>query len=302
MSSSKLAPVALFVYNRPRHTRRVLAALRGCAGAGDSDLFVYADGARGAADGRLVAEVRRELAGLDGFRQVRVVERETNRGLASNIVEGVSEVVGEYGRIIVLEDDIVVGPHFLEFMNRALDHYRERLEVWHVAGWNYPIDPAGLDELFLWRVMLCWGWATWVDRWRHFERDPEKLLAEFTPEQVDWFNLDGAREAWSQVEANARGEISTWAVFWQAAIARRRGLCLTPLRALTQNIGHDGSGVHCGRRRVSDPPPDADLPERFPETMREDERVVRRLKEYFYKNRPCLPLRLAGRIKRMMLG
>ncbi len=93
--------------------------------------------------------------------------------------------------------------------------------------------------------MNCWGWATWNNRWQHFQRDPARLLLEFTPEHRSRFNADNAHNFFAQIEANANGRLKTWAIFWYATIFRQNGLCLNPAQSLVANIGHDGTGENC---------------------------------------------------------
>ncbi|MEM9973360.1 MAG: sugar transferase [Pseudomonadota bacterium] len=239
------APIALFVFARPDHTRRTLAALAACAEAGETDLIVFCDGPRTADERPKVEETREIARGAKGFRRVILHERKENVGLARNIIEGVSAVVAEYGRIIVVEDDIRVSAGFLTFMNRALNHYELEPRVWHIAGWTYPISGLGEQESFLWRAMNCWGWGTWADRWIAFNKDPHRLIRSWTRKDIHRFNIDGAEPGfWQQVEMNARGEINTWAIFWYATIFERGGLCLNPTVTLVENIGLDGTGVH----------------------------------------------------------
>jgi len=243
--TATLAPIVLFVFARPEHTRRTLEALAANALAKQSDLIVYADAARNESEVGRVQAVRAQVHEATGFQSVTVIERETNFGLAQNIIEGVTEVCNRYGRVIVLEDDIVTGRNYLLFMNAALDRYANAPRVWHVSGWNYPIDPRGLGEAFFWRGMNCWGWATWADRWKHFQKNPQRLAESWGQEKIRRFNLDGAHEFWAQIMANQKGRLNTWAIFWYATIFENNGLCLNPARSFVRNIGHDGSGENC---------------------------------------------------------
>lgn len=239
------APVALFVYARPDHTRRTVEALLKNPIAVDTDLIVFSDAAKGPEKENAVAEVRDYIAGTKGFNSLTVHHRPHNYGLGKSIMEGVTDVISEYGSVIVLEDDIVTAPGFLRFMNDALERYRHEPKVWHISGWNYPIDPDGLGDAFCYRVMNCWGWATWADRWMHFEKNPERLISEWDKEMIKRFNLDGGHDFWGQVTANASRKLNTWAIFWYATIFERDGLCIQPTVSYVQNIGHDGSGENC---------------------------------------------------------
>jgi len=168
-----MAPIVLFVYNRPAHTERTLSALKKNTLAQESDLIIYSDAAKTEAAFDAVADVRRIIRDTTGFRSVTVREAQSNKGLAASIIDGVTSVINEYGSAIVLEDDIETSPYFLKFMNDALSKFQGDERVWHISGWNYPIDLEGLPETFFWRVMNCWGWATWADRWRAFEKKPK---------------------------------------------------------------------------------------------------------------------------------
>jgi len=153
----RLAPIVLFVYARPMHTAETLKALALNELALQSDLYVYCDAARNQADQELVGHVRAIVKGINGFNSVTIIERQANFGLAKNIIQGVSEVISEHGTAIVLEDDIVTNSEFLCFMNSALQKYAEQKDVWHVSGWNYPIDFTDIGDSYFWRIMNCWG-------------------------------------------------------------------------------------------------------------------------------------------------
>jgi len=242
-----LAPIVLFVYSRLEHTRQVIEALQNNILAKDSELIIYSDFAKTKELEDKVKGVREYIKCINGFKNVTIIYRDKNLGLANSIIDGVTTVVNRYGKVIVLEDDIVTNRYFLKFMNEALEFYKDKKKVWHIAGWNYPISSEGLDDTFLWRLMNCWGWATWSDRWDYFEKDSDKLIKEFTKEQIKYMNLDGCLKTWSQVISNKKGLIDTWAVYWYACIIKNNGLCLNPVKTLVINIGIDGSGENCGR-------------------------------------------------------
>lgn len=243
------APIALFVYNRPWHTKQTVEALQKNELAKDSELFIYSDEAINEDAQKNVDEVREYIDKIDGFKKITVIKREKNWGLANSIIDGVTKIVNEYGKIIVLEDDLVTSPYFLKFMNEALEFYKDEKKVWHISGWNYPIKPEGEEDVFLWRTMNCWGWATWADRWKYYEKDVDKTINEFNNDDIKRFNLDGAENFWSQVIANKDNKINTWAIFWYATIFKQNGLCLNPVQTFVENIGHDGSGIHCGAKK-----------------------------------------------------
>ncbi len=243
---SELAPIVLFVYNRLSHTQQTIEALQKNELASESELFIYSDAAKTAQDIEPVETVRSYINKIDGFKKITIIERDKNLGLAASIISGVTEIINQYGKVIVLEDDLVTSPYFLTFMNNALDSYKDEPKVMHVSGWNYPIDTQDLGDAFFWYTMNCWGWATWDDRWRYFKKDPDYLVKTWSKKKIKAFNLGGNYKFWRQVLDNKSGKISTWAVFWYASIFEQKGLCLNPSHSFVVNIGHDGSGDNCG--------------------------------------------------------
>jgi hypothetical protein len=242
----KLAPIVLFVYNRPEHTQKTIQALQQNTLASDSELFIYADAAKNDSAQMKVIEVRKIISNVSGFKKITLIEQDNNKGLANSIIDGVTEIVNKYGSVIVLEDDLVTSPFFLSFMNQALDYHKNNKDVWHVSGWSYPIKTDELGDTFLWRTMNCWGWATWGDRWKHFDKNTDQLMSQFGKGDIKRFNLDGSQNFWQQILANKEGKINTWAIYWYATIFSNKGLCLNPSQTFIENIGLDGSGVHCG--------------------------------------------------------
>ncbi|HRU00618.1 MAG TPA: glycosyltransferase, partial [Victivallales bacterium] len=185
----KLAPIALFVYNRPWHTRQTVTALQNNELAAESELVVFSDGPKVEKNKEKtknneekVKEVRDYIKSINGFKTVKIIERTQNLGLANSIISGVTEIVNQYGKIIVLEDDLVTSPHFLRFMNEALDLYEKEEDVISIHGYVYPIPD--LPETFFLKGADCWGWATWKRGWDLFEPDGKKLLRELKEKKL----------------------------------------------------------------------------------------------------------------------
>lgn len=241
-----LAPVALFVYNRPRHTRQTIEALQKNPQASETDLVIYSDAPKSEAQAGQVRQVRDYLKNISGFKSVSVVERATNYGLARSIIEGVTEIVGKYGRIIVLEDDMVTSPYFLSYMNDALARYANDERVVCVHGYMFPIEQP-LPEAFFLPGADCWGWATWSRGWSCFNSDGRALLDELKRRKLtDTFDYHGAYPFSKMLEGQIRGENDSWAVRWHASAFLAGKLTLHPGRSLVRNIGNDSSGTHCG--------------------------------------------------------
>lgn len=238
------APIALFTYNRPRHTARVVESLLRNREAAQSELHVFCDAARSPLDDARVQAVRQYVRALRGFRSVQVVERERNFGLAGSIVDGVTALCARHGRAIVLEDDIEVSAFFLRYVNEALDRYAADERVMSIGCYAFPL--AGrLPETFFLRLPDCWGWGVWKRSWDHYEADGAALLGEIRRRGLEReFDLDGSYGYSRMLEDQVAGRNDSWAVRWYAKVFLRGGLTLYPGRSVTRNIGMDGSGVH----------------------------------------------------------
>ena len=228
-------------------------------------------------------------------------QSERNKGLAASIIDGVTAVCEEYGRVIVMEDDLITSSGFLSFMNQALDHYSDEQSVWHISGWNYPINTAGLGDAFFLRIMNCWGWATWNDRWSHFSKDTEELVRTFTRHDIRRFSIDGAGDFWKQVELNAEGKINTWAIYWYATIFKNGGLCLNPSLSYVLNIGHDGSGTHGSKDKgLYDSPLCEKVDVELPIHVGENDAAIQRIKDFLESLKPTLLQRIRGKVFRTL--
>jgi hypothetical protein len=249
----KLAPILLFVYNRLAHTKKTINSLKKNHLASKSKIFIYSDGPKSKKDFEDVNKVRRYLKTVQGFKKITIIEKKNNLGLAKSIIKGVTEVVNKYGKIIALEDDLLTSRYFLNFMNSALEYYKDEKKIWHISGWNYPTRFKSDDGVYCYRLVNTWGWATWKNRWKHYEIKIEKTLNQFSKEEIKRFNLDGYNNnLWKQLLLNQKKKINTWAIFWYIVIFRNNGLCLNPTKSFVKNIGFDGSGVHTHDFRYKD--------------------------------------------------
>lgn len=241
-----LAPILLFAYNRPRHLQHTVEALAHNPLAQESELFVFSDGARTEDDREDVELVRSYIHTIEGFKTVHRIERDRNYGLAANIIDGVTDIVNRYGRVIVLEDDLVTAPGFLQFMNDALDTYADEPRVGHIQAYDFTQNPR-LPETFLIKFTGSWGWATWKRAWQHFNPDGQYLLNELHRRHLTRrFDFNGKYGFTRMLRRQVEGKNNSWAIRWNASLFLQDILSLNVGRSLVQNEGFDGSGTHCG--------------------------------------------------------
>ncbi len=267
-----LAPVIVFAYDRPDHLKRALDALAKNDLASESVLYVYCDGAR--EWGGEEEEVQRKAQGCyiakrygimycpkedyrayleriemtrlvarqqTGFKEVHVVEREKNIGLADNIVGAVTEIVNRYDRVIAFEDDIVCTRGCLTYLNDALEVYEDDDKVMHISAWMYPNKGQFPTTFFYDSPYPAGGWATWKRAWKHFNPDVADHVA-FWQDKWKEFDIEGEDHLSRQLIGNFNGTLKTWYVKWYSSMRRMDGLCLYPGTAMSNNIGWDNSG------------------------------------------------------------
>lgn len=241
-----LAPIALFVYNRRSHLEKTVSSLLDNRLASSSDLFVFSDAAKDPSLENNIREVRSFLRTIKGFRSITIIERENNLGLANSIISGVSHILEKFDRIIVLEDDMILDPAFLDYMNQGLTLYKNEDRVVSIHGYIYPVKGL-LPETFFLRGADCWGWGTWRRGWRIFEPDGKKLLIGLHKENLEReFNFDGSFPYINMLKEQIEGKNDSWAIRWYASAFLKNKFTLYPGHSLVENIGLDGSGKHCG--------------------------------------------------------
>ena len=302
IQKKEYAPILLFTYNRPTHTRRLMESLQANAEAAESPLVVYSDAAREVDDEASVAEVRRYLHTLDGFASVTLIERPENWGLARNVIDGVTTQVNRYGRVIVLEDDLVVAPYFLRFMNEALEMYADEPRVGHIQACDFTQDPS-LPPTFLIKWTGSWGWGTWDRAWRHFNPDGTALLRRLKEEKLTrTFDFGGTYRFTRMLRRQVQGKNNSWAIRWNASLFLDDILSLNVGRSLVQNTGFDGSGTHCGGGELYD----SRLWTRPLPLVRidpiEESREARRCFARYYHRTNCFWAKALRRIKRTLKG
>lgn len=252
MKRSRYAPVVAFAYNRPDKIIKCLKSIEKSAQACETDLIIYSDGAKNAEGIHKVEKTRQALRNYKetaGFASVRIVEAPVNKGLAKSVIEGVTEVVNQYGKAIVVEDDLIVSVKFLEYMNGALDFYEDNKRVGAVSGYTYPLD--GLKDyskdVYLMHKGDCWGWATWKEAWDNASWADVDFDVYFKDRALRR-RFENTENGWDLLMIlQSRGKISSWAVRWVLSLLKRDLLTVYPRNSYVTNAGFDGSGTHSNK-------------------------------------------------------
>ena len=236
------APIALFTYNRADHTRQAVESLLRNAEAKDTDLFIFSDGPKNEKAAEEVKSNREFVRTITGFKSITIIEREKNWGLSKNLIEGITKINNEFGRVIVVEDDLVVSPFFLRYMNDGLEKYEHDERVASISAFLNPID-GDIPNTFFLRYFACWGWATWKRAWDLLNTDSRDLLKKLRWKKND-FNIGGTGPFYGILYCDKVELNDSWAVRFYASCFLAGKLHLFPNQTMAIQTGMDGSGTH----------------------------------------------------------
>ena len=244
-----MSPICLFVYKRYDTTKLMLESLLACPECADSELYVFMDEARNDSEADDVEKVRALFDNLQGFKTIHPYPARMNKGMARSVIDGVTTVLEKHESIIVLEDDLVVAPDFLTFMNAALEAYRDRSDIWSISGYTptlKEIEQYDKNGVFLVPRAQCWGWATWNDRWEtvDWEVSDFNYLAR-NKKRRKAFDM-GGNDLFRTLEMEHRERIESWAVRWAYAASKQKMWTVNPMLSKVQNIGLKSSTSHVG--------------------------------------------------------
>jgi hypothetical protein len=249
MAKDKI-PIAVFAYNRPKHLQATLASLSRCKRLEDCNVTIFCDDAKSPEHDQAVQDTR--MVARDWVQPFggEVIERDHNLGLAHSIVMGVTQACEQYGKVIVVEDDLIVGPDFLHFMIEALDRYELEPKVCQISGYLFSIAVNPRADAFFLPMTTTWGWATWARAWSLFDWNAAGSGHKLSDPVVrSRFNLGNSYPYAEMLQQRLAGQNDSWGILWWWAVFQAGGLVLYPRSSLVQNCGFDGTGTHCGKTR-----------------------------------------------------
>lgn len=240
-----LVPIILFTYRRV--PTRTIESLLNNHSAKESELFIFSDGYKNETDKKDVLEVRQYLKIVDGFKNITIYEAENNNGLAKSIINGVTEIIYKYDKVIVLEDDLIVSDDFLNYMNEALKFYKDDKKVWSISGYGPDMEclKSYNEDIYLSPRGSSWGWATWKDRWDSIDWDIQDW-DDFKKDKkaIEKFNL-GGNDMYKMLELQMLGKIDSWAIRWCYNQSIKNMYTIYPKKSKIINDGFsDDKGTH----------------------------------------------------------
>ncbi|MEH6656449.1 glycosyltransferase [Leeuwenhoekiella marinoflava] len=242
----KRSPICLFTYNRLEETKQTLDALKRNYLAGESELFIFSDGPKNPETKSKVDQVRVFLKTVEGFKNIRIYESYTNQGLANSIISGVSKILNTYDTVIVLEDDLITTPNFLDFMNDALDYYKSNNSIYTINGYSPLIKGLNDDHFYLHSRSFPWGWATWKHSWepKYFDEQAIKAYLKKHTDGLQVFKQIIGEDAVAMLMQTLEGKISSWYIRWVFGNFIEGKKSVFPVLSKVQNIGDSEDATH----------------------------------------------------------
>ena len=280
-------PIAVFTYNRPEHTQKVLESLSRCRRLDECAIFIFCDGPKSPKQTESVIASREIVRSFADKNPADVIIRENNWGLARSIVSGVTELCQRHGRVIVIEDDFVLSPSFIDYMLQSLDRYEDNERIYQVSGFMFPVENPEKPDVFFLSLTTSWGWATWNRAWTIFDWNAPGYQDLLSDKKVrEQFDLDNSYPYYEMLKQRFSGKNDSWAILWWYAVFKAGGLVLHPKRSLVWVGGFDGSGTHCGKSEIKlrevnnlwQFPSNQKL--NFPDSLKSDEGVFTRIKDF----------------------
>lgn len=241
-----LAPICLFTYNRLKETQLTVEALQCNNLAPLSELYIFSDGPKEERDALKVDRVRNYIKSITGFKIVQIIESQTNNGLANSIINGVTRIINQYEKVIVLEDDLMTSKNFLDFMNQAIDYYTNNEKIFSISGYSMNLPSLKImdKDIYYGYRASSWGWGTWKNRW----------------ETIDWEVRDYSSFIWNPIKQlkfmragsdmpymlwkQMNGKIDSWAIRWCYDQFKKELFTVFPTKSKLVNIGIGAEATH----------------------------------------------------------
>lgn len=239
------SPICLFTYNRLLETQQTLEALQKNYLASKSDLFIFSDGPKDSNDTQKVNDVRKYIKTIASFKSVTIYESPTNKGLANSIILGVTQIIEQYGKVIVLEDDLITSPNFLDFMNQSLDYYEGKKIIKSINGYGFKIKDHSFYDVHYQTRTYSWGWATWVDRWNKSIFTKSYIKNNLLAAILKDYNLKCGQDASKMLLRSLNNQNDSWYATWLFSHFLEKKLSVYPFVSKVNNIGFSESGTHC---------------------------------------------------------
>lgn len=240
------APIALFVYNRLNHLKQTIDSLIKNTIAKDSDLYIFSDSFKDELDKERVKEVRKYIKTIKHFKRIEILEQKENLGLSKSIIEGSTQLLNLFGKVIVVEDDLILSQYFLEFINRALIYYEDEEQIISVTGYSFPINfPNSYNEsVYILPRISSWGWGITKHQWDSINWDDNYYYKIISDKNLRHVINSSGYDVLPMLYNYLRKKNRSWAVRATISASVQNKFTIYPTKSFVMNIGNDNSGTN----------------------------------------------------------
>lgn len=241
-----IAPIILFAYKRPVELESTIKALKANHLAAKSELYIFVDGPKKPDDIPKVQQVQKLLDRVTGFKAIYRHYSPHNIGCADSVIQGITYVLDRHPAAIVVEDDIVTSPNFLDYMNQCLTYYESNLNIYSIAGFTFPfqLPPNYPYSSYFVPRHSPWGWATWRNRWQRIDWEMEDYsLFRKDRMQQQAFNQGGS-DLVGMLQRQMEGKADAWDIRFCYNRFKANALTVYPTLSKVQNIGFGQEATH----------------------------------------------------------
>lgn len=245
------APILITVYNRKDHFIKCIESLKMNTLANESSLVVAIDSPFRDEDveaNRAIIDYSKTIV---GFKDVALIIRKSNIGAFKNLKLAIEEIFLRSDRLIFFEDDNVFSSDFLFFVNKGLEVFKCRKDIFSISGYHYPINfPKTYgNNIYLWTGFSAWGAGIWKEKWENLNINKEialSLIKENLRNYRTVLSLNRIANIYipallNMVEQNSI-QIDGYVSMYQFI---QKMYTVFPTISRVRNTGHDGSGINC---------------------------------------------------------
>lgn len=241
------APVVVFGFNRPDVFGKTIRALKNNSLATDTNLYIFIDGPRNEEDAPKVDDVVKIAHAVTGFKSVTVNASPLNKGLANSIISGVTEIIKQYGRVIVVEDDLIVATSFLTYMNQFLDKYEHDYRIFQVSGFGVKIKPPKdyNYDIYMHIRAQSWTWGTWKGRWETVDWKVSDFIELSRNKKKQRAFNEGGSDLFDMLKGYMNGINNSWYIRFNYSMFKQKKYAIVPVKSLVLNEGFGAEATHC---------------------------------------------------------
>jgi hypothetical protein len=239
-------PILFLTFNRPEKTLRVLIEILKC---NPERLYLSSDGGRNLEENKVVVQLRKKIENLIPKNcKLTTYYSINNQGCKNAVANAITRFFEQEEAGIILEDDCLPSPQFFKFCEHNLNLFKNNPEIFQISGTNLLGETR---ETFISKYPTIWGWATWRDRWKLYDRDLKNVnsFLEISQQLKNIFEYQYWKNLFLDTKKN---KINTWDYQWVFTTWKHNGKAIIPSTNTVLNIGFGTDATHTKKEKTFD--------------------------------------------------